>query len=452
MPRRGNNDEPSLWKAAEDALRVAVMEWERVGGGTAHRGLELALTRIFRRAVSVLPDFSLLPVSLTKPYGPADMSELFTRHGRNMVLHGTVEINEAGTGIEIKVKCWTDDGDPRVLTPQPNKSKGVAICNRLKPNIWTTTTGNLQDLSDMVFEQIEKNLELAGIEIDEERYWRLSAGHPARGEHILVFGQALYDLPSNSTVQTLDFLGMEDPSFALPLLVQAGLCFSSDHHLAERYLCNAIEYDPYNPDGYITLARLMREQFSHRNREALNVLEDCFQIAPADGRAHRMAGLLLSTLNRPNEALDHLELAATLLSGSPDVLIDFANVLWKDFGEIEKAEEAFRKAVRLAPREARYSAELSELLDELGRKDDALEYADRSCFLAEEAMSAVKETDEAEKQKARNEFVRYAFLWAETAYNYNEDEVSLEALKKLLSVDPKHHLGRMLRQTIERRR
>jgi tetratricopeptide (TPR) repeat protein len=430
MPGRGNNDEPSLWQAAEDALRVAVMEWERVGGGTAHRGLERALTRIFRRAVSVLPDFSLLPASLTKPYGPADMSELFTRHGRNMVLHGTVEINKAGTAIEIEVKCWTDDGDPRVLI----------------------TTSNLQNLSEIVFEQIEKILELAGIEIDEERYWRLSVGHPARGEHILVFGQALYDLPGDSAMQTLGFLGMEDASFTLPLLVQAGLCFSSDPHLAEQYLCNAIEYDPCNPDGYVTLARLMRERFSHRNREALNVLEDCFEIAPADGRTHHMAGLLLSTLNRPNEALDRLELAATLLSGSPDALSDFANVLWKDFNEIERAEEAFRKAVRLAPREARYAAELSEFLDELGREDDALEYADRSCFLAEEAMSAVKETDKAERQKARNEFVRYAFLWAETAYNYNEDEVSLEALEKLLSVNPKHHLGRMLLQTIERRR
>ncbi len=417
------------WERAEAARKVALLRWVRTGGTDVHRGLEKAVGLVFRRAMSMAADFCLLPDAMAKNYSIESVKELVARHESDLIIHGIVEVGEAGT-VSLAVLYWS-------------KKEGT---NKL------IEKGLIRDLADMLMKIIRRLLGSLDMEVDDEFRRALESGHPSRGEILLLFGQILVDPPEEPILQAIDFLLTDEEQFAFPMLIKAELSLETDLEYAEELFLKALDRDPYNADVYVTTANMISRNFAHRNREALDVLMDVFEFSPANGEAHHLAGLLLAALAHPLDALDHLEVAANLLSGCPEVLSDLATVLWKEFDELEKAETLYNKAIELMPDEAAYMVNLAGVLADLGEMENALEIAEKASDLSAPDRLLDENAAAEDFERVQSRFVSTSFLWAEIAHQAEDDEAALVALERVLETDPAHPKARLLKRTIERKR
>lgn len=411
----------------EGVKRIAVMAWKQSGGEEAFRGLGEAVTLIFRRTMDVVGRFSLLGDAETDLLNQENLPEMVKRHKLDIVTTGSIEI-ENDIDVSLKLSFWRAGKKPRGV-----RAKGL-----------------MRDMAGMLYTLIENFLSTIGVKIDPELRAALKSGFPVRSEIIFAFGHALTEEDDEAMLETLTFIATEDEKFSLPLLVLAELYAETDPRRTEDYLIEAVEADPYDPQSYILLSNFISRQYSHRNREALDVLDDCFEIAPFCGDAHHAAGILLNNLNKPEAAVDHLEIAATLLPGNTDVLNDYATALWKNFEDYEKAIEIYEIIIGINPLEPIYQANMAGVLADLHREEHAIKFAISAARLTGQALED-EEVPQDFKEKLLDDYLSYCMLGAEIAHYGEDDDTALDLLEKVLEVDSSHHMARLLKQTIERK-
>lgn len=226
----------------------------------------------------------------------------------------------------------------------------------------------------------------------------------------------------------------------------------SDPAQAEEILHSAIAEDPFNTEAYIMLSYVLGRKFAHRNREALDVLVNCLVFAPGCGEAHHEAGLLLAGIGRMQEACDHLEIAAHLLPGCPDVLSDFATLLWKEFDELEDAKRFYEKAIALSPKVSLYYANLAGVLADQGEVEAAVVRAREASDLLKPAASSEggESGNEPAAGEPGGEFFETTIFWAEMARLSGNDEAAMQALDRILEYNPEHSRAKLLKQAIMR--
>ena len=124
--------------------------------------------------------------------------------------------------------------------------------------------------------------------------------------------------------------------------------------------------------AYLNLADLLRAQ--GREEEARKLLQQALVIAPESGDTLHALGLLETRVGAKELALDYLERAARLESGSTRHRFVYAIAL-HDLGEPAQAITELQSLLRAAPGNEDVLLALANYNAELGRRDQALTYA-----------------------------------------------------------------------------
>ena len=188
-----------------------------------------------------------------------------------------------------------------------------------------------------------------------------------------------------------------NPQDAETLLILGNLRVEAGHFREARELyLRALELDPSNElagkmfdaldangedpakrdsDTLIREARcLVRRGQTDR---AVHLLETLLSACPDHAAAHNDFGNLLCLLQKPDEALDHLEQAVRLAPGEVGFLRDLADAQLAEAGDIEKALALYNKALALKPDDIETLLRIGNVCGAKGLHNDARFFYDK---------------------------------------------------------------------------
>ena len=161
----------------------------------------------------------------------------------------------------------------------------------------------------------------------------------------------------------------EVPDTAPVLHALGGLCYQLQRHdLAGKYLEQACQKDPGNPDYLNDLGAFLLT--TGKYNEAVSSLGQIVSRSPDNPEAYYNLGLALHGADRLSEALSSFDEVIKL---RPDHAAAYYNmgVILQELGQYPGAEETLRKAVRYAPDLAVAHLKLGEVLSSQKREDSA---------------------------------------------------------------------------------
>jgi tetratricopeptide (TPR) repeat protein len=117
-----------------------------------------------------------------------------------------------------------------------------------------------------------------------------------------------------------------------------------DFPRADAMSAKAVFLDPVDADALILQGRLLIMKGELANGQAL--LEKALQIVPANAEAHFQLGALMDRNKRYTEAIRQFQKVVALEPGNPQAY-DYLALDLEPLGEIEKAEQAYQKALQV---------------------------------------------------------------------------------------------------------
>lgn len=385
-------------QGAEAAYREAIRR-SPASAGTAHRGLAETLDRQNRRAeaIKVLRDslaagskdaashsylatllarendlggaeqayrqaIALMP---TAPNLPRGLAEVLDRQGRRA---------EAITALRAAIASGAADGTSygnlAALLARENDLAGAETAYREALRRTPTATSFLRGLSETLERQGRRG-EAIGMVRDALASWASDAATHAHLAGLLIrdddlqgaetaYQTALALSPGSVNLyrglsETLERQGRRPDAIAVlrkafdagiadaatQAFLAAMLVRNGDQQGAETVYRQAIARDPRGVGAYRGLATLLNQQ--GRRREAAETLRQAIAVDPADASLHAFLGLLL--------AHGH---------------------------DLQGAEAAYREALLVDPSPARTHRELAEVVERLGRRQDAIAILQRA--------------------------------------------------------------------------
>jgi len=250
-----------------------------------------------------------------------------------------------------------------------------------------------QEMLEKVLQEVEPTDVLAQAEL-----WFLSSSPAQRDTLILRIGedvQVLLEL-------ACDYMGVAQWEESIQILrLWPGAAQEGEAHPMIYYYLGYC----YDKLGEMERARHLYELasrmspdhvFPHRLEE-LTILDRALEVNPADARAHAYRGTLLYALGRKEEALKSWRRS---LAMEPNAVVyrNVGKTLWRDKRDLVAAEEAYRRAIELAPNDHRLYADLYDVLVGLGRsaqeRVSLLERAPQHCRIQARLASALVELEE----------------------------------------------------------
>lgn len=154
---------------------------------------------------------------------------------------------------------------------------------------------------------------------------------------------------------------------------------NQDFQAAEESLRRAVRADPENAAVRLDLASALWE--NNKPAEAEQHVRDAVTLEPTAAGAHRLLGGLLLWRGEYLRAADSLERAANLAEAGPALLLDLGRA-WEGAAtetpgtpdeqtRLTRAEDAYRRAVNLAPEHSEAAYGLAQVLLRLGRDEEA---------------------------------------------------------------------------------
>ncbi|MYB20760.1 MAG: tetratricopeptide repeat protein [Holophagales bacterium] len=174
---------------------------------------------------------------------------------------------------------------------------------------------------------------------------------------------------------------------------------NQDFQTAEESLRRAVQADSENAALRLDLASALWE--NNKPAEAEQHAREAVTLEPAAAAAHRLLGGLLLWRGEYLRAAESLERAADLAEPGPALLLDLGRA-WEGAGNeapepadeksrLARAEEAYRRAVNLAPEHSEAAYGLGQVLRRLGRDEEARAQMERYRELYAEEQRVARE-------------------------------------------------------------
>ena len=197
--------------------------------------------------------------------------------------------------------------------------------------------------------------------------------------------------------------------------------------LARRMFAKAVEIDPLYAKAYAGLANCdARLDGWYNVPPAADILETAAKALALDpdlAEAHAARGSALASTGRRPEAREAFEQALKLDPNNYDASLAFARFCVTE-GDLERAVELFIKAVEVQPDDPQPALMIDNLLEKLGRVEEAEKYRKLGLKRAEEALRLHPESS------------RPAQLGACTLASIGEREKAMDWLNHALAIDP----------------
>lgn len=215
-------------------------------------------------------------------------------------------------------------------------------------------------------------------------------------------------------------------------------------------LKESIKYGPDFADAYSSLASLLAEQLKERFKEAEDIYQAGIKNCPDSSDLHNNYAVFLVDSGFPEKAVAHYQ-QAIQLSPSHHVAVVNLGRLYRSLGENSKAEEWYRRALKVA-RTAEVLSPLGALYYNTGRHKEALEVyreavslqpSQRELRLAlAQVLAVMGQTKEAEKITSHivSEEPRCLECYRLLSAIHSKQEhhgKALEAIEKALQLKPK---------------
>jgi len=174
---------------------------------------------------------------------------------------------------------------------------------------------------------------------------------------------------------------------------------NQDFQTAEESLRRAVQADSENAALRLDLASALWE--NNKPAEAEQHAREAVTLEPAAAATHRLLGGLLLWRGEYLRAAESLERAADLAEPGPALLLDLGRA-WEGAGNeapepadeksrLARAEEAYRRAVNLAPEHSEAAYGLGQVLRRLGRDEEARAQMERYRELYGEEQRVARE-------------------------------------------------------------
>jgi len=183
-----------------------------------------------------------------------------------------------------------------------------------------------------------------------------------------------------------------------------------DFQAAEESLRRAVQADPENAVLRLDLASALWE--NNKPAEAEQHAREAVTLEPSAAEAHRLLGGLLLWRGEYLRAAESLERAADLAEPGPAMLLDLGRA-WEGAAteapdtldeqtRLGRAEDAYRRAVNLAPEHSEAAYGLGQVLRRLGREEEAGAQMERYRELYGEEQRAVRDVGNAAPDEPPN--------------------------------------------------
>jgi len=197
--------------------------------------------------------------------------------------------------------------------------------------------------------------------------------------------------------------------------------------LARRMFAKAVEIDPLYAKAYAGIANCdSRLDAWYNVPPPVDIIETAakaLSIDPDLAEAHAARGSALANTGQRVEARAAFEQALRIEPNNFDACLEFARFCVAE-GDIERAVELFIRAVEVQPDDPQPALMVTNLLDKLGRPEEAEKYALLGLKRAEEALRLNPESS------------RPAQLGACTLAARGEREKAIDWLNHALAIDP----------------
>jgi serine/threonine-protein kinase len=222
-----------------------------------------------------------------------------------------------------------------------------------------------------------------------------------------------------------------DETIALAHEILGNLRLFRDWDLAgaETALRRAVELNPRKPAAQSTLADVLR--LTGRWQEASIEIARATILDPRSAGLRVQSALLLYSQHRPTEALAEAWRATEVGPNNP-IAHWMTGLCYEQLGKWDEAEKAYRRVLKLSPRDSRGVPALGYLLGKTGREPEARHIL--SSLIREDQQGMSKAYQVALVHAGLGE-TEQALTWLETAYSrrdaslpYLKVELRLEAL------------------------
>lgn len=197
--------------------------------------------------------------------------------------------------------------------------------------------------------------------------------------------------------------------------------------LARRMFAKAVEIDPLYAKAYAGIANCdYRLDGWYNVRPPVDILETAAKALALDpelAEAHAARGSALANSGRRVEAREAFERALKIDPNNFDACLEFARFCVAE-GDFERAVDLFIRAVEAQPDDPQPALMVHNLLEKLGRLEEAEKYRQLGLRRAEEALSLHPESS------------RPAQLGACTLAGMGEREKAIDWLNHALAIDP----------------
>lgn len=186
---------------------------------------------------------------------------------------------------------------------------------------------------------------------------------------------------------------------------------NQDFRAAEESLRRAVQADPEDAALRLDLASALWE--NNKPAEAEQHAREAIALEPSAAGAHRLLGGLLLWRGEYLRAAESLERAVDLAEPGPALLLDLGRA-WEGVAaeapetpdgqpHLARAEDAYRRAVNLAPEHSEAAYGLGQVLRRLGREEEARTQMERYRELYGEEQRAVREAGKAVPDEPPND-------------------------------------------------
>lgn len=127
---------------------------------------------------------------------------------------------------------------------------------------------------------------------------------------------------------------------------------------------------------------VLASQYGQRGqyRHVADCCRNALKTSPSNANAHSLLGSASVMLNRPDDAIQHLEIASRLAPGNPGIQTNLGNALYAA-GKIDQAIARYTAALQIQPGHAQASFGLGNCSLATGRWEDAISHY-RTAYLA----------------------------------------------------------------------
>ena len=197
--------------------------------------------------------------------------------------------------------------------------------------------------------------------------------------------------------------------------------------LARRMFAKAVEIDPLYAKAYAGIANCDSRLDGWYNvsppADILETAAKAIALDPDLSEAHAAKGAALANIGRRAEAREAFERALAIDPNDFDACLQFARFCAVE-GDLEGAVELFIRAIETQPDDPQAALWVHNLLQKLGRSEEAAKYAQLGLKRAEEALRQYPESS------------RPAQLGAATLAGMGEREKAMDWLNHALAIDP----------------